>query len=275
MILMASALGINACALPAHATALFDGSAVVRSVSDQEALERSQVAIRAVGDGTIECRLSGDSTVLYVGPTDDSLLHCLAEHRSPGLTLLISSGGGDAVKAIEAANSIAERGWAIRVRGICASSCGNWLIPAASSVTVEPFSAILLHGGPVNSDAYVEAVQDQVEARQRAEYPEVSNEAILEGRRIMRSVMLHLLDAHGAFVEAQDVRPEWYLLDEFAGPDGGFSPSDFAVIDPNYLERQAPRVEQGDYWFPYSPEDRTKLEAMITGAALFYRSPWQ
>lgn len=272
-ILLASALGMNACAPPTRATALVEGGAVARAVSDQEAVERSQIAIRAVGSGTAECRHEGDSTVRYVGPTDDSLLQCLEENSSPGLTLLISSGGGDALKAIEAANAVAERGWSIKVRGICASSCGNYLVPAASSVAVEPFSAILLHGGPENSDAYIQAVQDQAEARQRADYPEVSDEAILEGRRIMRSVMLRLLEAHEEFVEARHVRPEWYQLDEFERPDGGLSPSDFAVIDPSYLAQQAPRVEHAGFWFPRSLEDKSKLATMITGATLFYRSP--
>lgn len=272
MVLMASALGMNACAPPTNAKALVEDSAVVRSVSDQEAVERSEVAIRAVGSGTIECRPDGAATVRYIGPTDDSLLQCLADHPSPGLTLLVSSGGGDALKAIQAADAVAARGWNIRVRGMCASSCGNYLVPAANSVTVEPFSAILLHGGPENSDAYVQAVQDQAEARQRAEYPEASDEAILEGRRIMRSVALRVLDAHEAFVQSRNVGPEWYLLNEFAGPHGGFSPSDFAVADPNYLARQAPSVQQEGYWFPRSPEDKTKLETMIAGAALFYRS---
>lgn len=275
MLLMASVLGMNACAPPTHPKALVDDTAVVRSVSDQEALERSEVAIRAVGSGTIECRSDGASTVRYIGPTDDSLLRCLSGHPSPGFTLLISSGGGDALKAIEAADAVAERGWNIRVRGICASSCGNYLVPAATSVTVEPFSAILLHGGPENSDVYVQAVQDQAEARQRAEYPEASDEAILEGRRIMRSVALRLLDAHEAFVQARNVGPEWYLLDEFAGPHGGFSPSDFAVADPSYLTRQAPGVQQDGYWFPRSPEDKTTLETMIAEATLFYRNSSQ
>lgn len=234
-------------------------------------LERSREAIQRVASGAIECSADAEGAVRYIGPTDDDLLACLSEYGREGRSLIISSGGGDALKALEAADMLVRFELRLEIRGICASSCGNYLVPAASSVSVEPYSAILLHGGPEDSDAYVRAVQDQAEARQRHAYPDATDEAIAQGREIMRSVMRRILDEHTRFIRERGVSAEWYRLVDFGGPPAGFSANDFAVVDPAYAARHVPRTVQDQYWFPCSPADREALAELITGASLFYR----
>lgn len=240
-------------------------------VAELEAIGRSRAAIEAVGSGRVECFVGDDLAVHYTGPTDDNLLACISEFSVDGRSLVVSSGGGDALKAIEAGNALARLGWGIRVVGMCASSCGNYLVPAATSISVEPYSAILLHGGPINSESYIRAVQDQAEAQQRAAYPAVTDELVQQGRDIMRSVMIRLFEEHRIFVERYGIADEWYRLSEFSGPEGGFTPADFAVVDPAYLARQLPRVDQASYWFPCSPEERAAFAALISSSGLFYR----
>ncbi len=253
------------CLLVAGATA------VSASAAGPEPMERSRSAIEAIRSGRPECDLGADQVVRYIGPTDDSLLACLSEYARDGRSLLISSGGGDGRKAIEAGALLARLGWSLRVVGMCASSCGNYLVPAATSVAVEPYSAILLHGGPLDSEAYIQAVQDQVEAKQRTAYPAVTDDLVAEGRAMMRVILLQLVQAQKEFSERHSIAGEWYALSEFDRPAGGLTPTDFAVVDPEYFSRQLGRSEPAEYWFPRSNAEKSDLAALLQGAALFYR----
>jgi hypothetical protein len=236
-----------------------------------DAIARSKTAIEAVASGRSECTLGIDGAVRYVGPTDDGLVACLSEYSRDGRSLVVSSGGGDALKAIEAGEILTRLNWDVRVLGMCASSCGNYIVPAAASVSVEPYSVILLHGGPIDDEGYIRAVQDQAEARQRAAYPGVTEEVVRQGRDLMRSVMLQAIKEHREFSSEHAVGSDWYELGEFEGPVGGFTSSDFAVVDPTYLAREVSRVRQNDFWFPCTVEDRTQMSALVTGAHLYYR----
>lgn len=242
-----------------------------RAAEDGEAVTRSRAAIEAIASGRSECTLGRDGAVRYIGPTDDSLVACLSEYSRDGKSLLISSGGGDASKAIEAGEILTGLHWDVRVLGMCASSCGNYILPSAASVAVEPYSAILLHGGPVDSEAFIRLVQDQAEAKQRAAYPDVTAEVVQQGRTMMRSITMRVVAEHQAFVSEHSVGGDWYDLTEFAGPAGGFTPSDFAVVDPTYLSREVSRVRTGDFWFPCTADERAQMTALITDAQLYYR----
>ncbi len=242
-----------------------------RAADDGEAVARSRAAIEALASGRSECTLGRDGAVRYIGPTDDSLVACLAEYSRDGKSLFVSSGGGDASKAIEAGDILTGLHWDVRVLGMCASSCGNYILPSAASVAVEPYSAILLHGGPVDSEAFIRLVQDQVEAKQRSAYPDVTREFVQQGRTLMRSITIRVIAEHQAFVSEHAVGGDWYDLTEFAGPPGGFTPSDFAVVDPTYFSREVSRVRTGDFWYPRTAEERAKMTELITDAQLYYR----
>jgi hypothetical protein len=155
-------------AIPTLVAAIVTASAapgLARVADGGEAVARSRAAIEAIASGGPECTLERDGVVRYIGPTDDTLVACLSKHSRDGKSLLVSSGGGDASKAIEAGDILSGLHWDVRILGMCASSCGNYIIPSAASVAVEPYSAILLHGGPVDSEAFIQLVQDQVEAK--------------------------------------------------------------------------------------------------------------
>jgi len=134
--LIAWIVGVLACSLAAPARS--------------DALADAREAVRQIDRATI-CRLDPKTGDLrYVGATDDRALACFRRHGA-ATRLVVTSPGGDVLKAIEASALIAEADWQVVVVGLCASSCANYWVPAAESVEVRPYSAILLHGAPTNA----------------------------------------------------------------------------------------------------------------------------
>lgn len=89
-----------------------------------------------------------EDALVFVGSTDSSLVECLQSAPSQTSKLRITSNGGDAALAIQAAGMVTARDYALIVRGFCFSACANYLVPAARSIEVEPYSIVGLHGAP-------------------------------------------------------------------------------------------------------------------------------
>lgn len=81
------------------------------------------------------------------GETHKDLVSCV---EGSGLKfidhLYITSRGGDAWRTLTFALAYKGRIHNVVVRGLCASSCANYIVPLAVNLVVEPRSYILLHG---------------------------------------------------------------------------------------------------------------------------------
>ncbi|HET7811007.1 MAG TPA: hypothetical protein VFL16_10565 [Steroidobacteraceae bacterium] len=103
-----------------------------------------------------ECEYSGTAhRVVYAGPSEDleSCLERLGRKDAAVDELRITSGGGDAWVTLQSALALRGRLDLLVVDGLCASSCADYLLPAAKRVRIEPHSYVLLHGSLSQRDA--------------------------------------------------------------------------------------------------------------------------
>lgn len=67
-------------------------------------------------------------------------------NKNPKKKLIIQSPGGMVEEAIKISKTMQKLKSALIVRGLCASSCANYLIPSATMAYIEIGSIILFHG---------------------------------------------------------------------------------------------------------------------------------
>lgn len=104
----------------------------------------TRTELRALGD-TQWCEYPTPHSVVYAGDSSQ-IGACLDAVKDGEISeLRITSGGGKAWETLQIARRMRGR-INLLVDGLCASSCANYLLPAAKQVRVEPHSYVLLHG---------------------------------------------------------------------------------------------------------------------------------
>ncbi len=102
--------------------------------------------------------MTASNQIFYSGPLTEagvSAFDSLFNKQGDAISeLVITSGGGDAMAAIEMGTLVFDHGLSVIVRNICASSCANYIVPAGKSVVVEKDSLLGWHGGSYQ-DLYV------------------------------------------------------------------------------------------------------------------------
>lgn len=93
------------------------------------------------------CHYAPGGSVTYNGQTSAGLAACL--DGAPGHnihTLNITSDGGDAAQTLALARRYEGRIRHVVVQGWCASSCANYILPIADTVTVPDNAYVVIHG---------------------------------------------------------------------------------------------------------------------------------
>jgi hypothetical protein len=123
-------------------------------------LERSKAALqmpmRALAAGYSDvgeysCHYSG-TEIHYNGNTTLQLVNCLLEAPGGSRTLVITSSGGNVDFAVLAGVVTNDMDLDVQVVGWCASSCANYILPAARRILVDQHSVVFVHGGPQTPD---------------------------------------------------------------------------------------------------------------------------
>jgi hypothetical protein len=74
---------------------------------------------------------------------------CLVRYKASKKTFVVQdSDGGKGIPALALAILIHRHNWDVEVRGLCASSCANWIFPAGKTKYLANQSLLLFHGGP-------------------------------------------------------------------------------------------------------------------------------
>lgn len=100
--------------------------------------------------GAVACETKIIETSTRVGLvgciTKDSADALVEALRRDPRDIVIQSEGGDVAAAIKIAEEIQRHHLSILIRGYCHSSCSNYILPTALSVTVEVDSVVTYHG---------------------------------------------------------------------------------------------------------------------------------
>lgn len=122
-------------------------------------------------------------TLLMEGGIDDASVQAFrAALTDETRRIVLNSTGGSVAPAIDIAEDILARGLDVEVRGICASSCANYLFVAGQTKWIAPGALVLWHGAPggrVSADEQRERFRAAI-TRSRPEASQVEVEATID-----------------------------------------------------------------------------------------------
>lgn len=168
-------------------------------------VESNLELLRATSNGVSTCRRI-DHDLIYVGETDVEFFECLLQNQEID-RLHITSHGGDVTFAIAGAQEIHRRKINVTIYGFCSSSCANYVIPAAASVTVRYPTLIMLHGAPPGDEA---ALRQSISREfEKFSLPDEEKPALIEAQVHKLTAVRRL---HDAFTRQFDIGPLWYAL---------------------------------------------------------------
>ena len=208
-----------------------------------------------------ECKADGDK-VHYIGHTGKALKKCLMDHPQ-AKTLVITSWGGEVTAALDSANVVAERNMAIHILGICFSSCGNYIVPAAKKLTVLPYSAIALHGAPPKGETTIRTTV--FEALKKAGLPEEQITEELLDEQVQ--TILNVRYQHEAFQKQKSVGSAWYDLDFLSSlPEE----ADLRlIVSMPFIKACLPSVTIEQYWYATTTETIKTMRSHLAGHLVF------
>lgn len=224
-----AALGMSTFVMPASAAA-DDYVPSAASAEDVRAANRELIALR---DQMQSKCIQHDGRLQYIGATNIQLVDCLL-HRAPETQLLtISSAGGEVEFAIWAASILHGAEMNLHVLGSCASSCANYLVPAADRVYIDRISTIMVHGAPQPT------VRAEVEEMLKSygtkpSDPDFDGTVDLNLSRLNATVRLHQW-----FVTQHDIGPGYSDV----GNIDTVSPDALLVVDPEVFRDCGPHIE--------------------------------
>lgn len=210
-------------------------------------------------------RCEAEKTALtYVGPTDARLTACLQAHPK-ATSLRITSLGGPVSDAIVAARIVGGRGMTVEVAGFCGSSCGNYVIAAATRLDVLPDSVIMLHGAPPADPA---VQRDQaIAALDQAGIPEDENDGA-----VLRSAVAQLQAQralHDRFAADFAVGNQWYDLTAYYRAVQDQDDAPMLLISPEFARACLGHPAIGTFWYPATDEARMRVRQVLGGPAMF------
>lgn len=250
---------------------------------DSDAFELSTAAVAKLQkhleeeSSTCESRMVGGKIVVrYIGSTDEPLLKCALQYASlETAKWIITSGGGVSDFAIPVAYLFAARNWEIVVIGHCTSSCANYLVPAAKSVSVEKYSVLLLHGSPhtyeevINPDA-ANTVCQEVAKWHPNETPQQIEVRCRDARDALRSTIA----IHDDFAHAMQIGNAWFDFDPRTGSLELFhngAENGYVMADRELYESCVAGPSDDAYWQPVTEADWNAIGRLIPSKKLYRR----
>ena len=117
---------------------------VIPTVSEREL----EVSMRHFSTGEVPLITVKGSSIIYRGEINRDGHDALVVHaeRSNISELTITSPGGSAYWGIRIGEVVYENGWDVRVRGLCYSSCANYIFPAGRKKIIEDGGIVGWHG---------------------------------------------------------------------------------------------------------------------------------
>jgi hypothetical protein len=151
--------------------------------------------------GLHQCFESGVTTsadglvVCLVGTITAKVAADVERLDRPISKLIVNSNGGDVRSAMLIGRRLHKDQTVLEIRGICFSSCANYLVPAAKAVLVRKDAFIAMHGS-------VPRTLEEYRASQARPHPSASAE--IEGFRVVSSGILAEQDEYFKYIGVDD-----------------------------------------------------------------------
>ena len=228
------------------------------------AFERSKYAIDETAllkrESRSLCEITGNH-VRYAGSTDLGLYTCLYEAAQAGANhLTITSFGGPVVNAIPAANIIASHEMSVSILGVCASSCGNYIAPAAVRLSVLPFSVWSVHGAPEGAN---ETALRSAMANSGASEEQIERSIAQNIRQSQNTVALH-----EAFRARHGIQSGLYDADLIKSAEDKLGSPNLLYLSPETATACVPAIRAENFWGPDSPDEEAKLQQLFPSRTL-------
>ncbi|MEM1105651.1 MAG: hypothetical protein AAGH87_04610 [Pseudomonadota bacterium] len=230
------------------------------------------------------CLTIDAGTVRLRGDVDGAMEACAELALTPEIRrVVVNSPGGSTQAGREIGRMIARSPRTLVIDGQCASSCGNYFVPAAVRIEATPGSVIALHGTP----------DPALAARSAEQLGEELSAELMAGRITgaeRRAALDNLsrtasqqLDAEARFAADFSVPPGWRLYREDPEEplsdtyrrhfDGAPRPSPVAgpailIVEPTMLESCLPQLDSFDYRSTFEesvisdPDVRAEIEGL-------------
>ena len=265
-ILLAIVLGVNIAALGCSSATAPRSSELSRFNAEYVEAKLAYSELRELSKArTHRCEPRGGDTVVYIGRTEDGLTACLEENPTASV-LRITSGGGNVREAIPAARIVAARSMSVEVLAQCASSCGNYILPAAASVKVLPFSVVLLHGAPPSDSGKV--LRGLEESLRKAGRVSKMDDPEFVQRQLDTHLQTRRL--HDDFRQSEGVEEEWYELSfYYRFLDENDLNAGFLIVSADFARKCiGGTTEIADFWEPKSDIERGLADSLVIGPTL-------
>lgn len=93
------------------------------------------------------CKLKDENTLYLKGSTDQKMLACVEKYADQPVTqVILKSRGGKVSTALQIGDILSGFDAHMEVKSECNSSCANYFLPVARSVTLRKNAVIILHG---------------------------------------------------------------------------------------------------------------------------------
>lgn len=192
-----------------------------------------------------EC-IVNQQKIKYSGELSKHTLDCL--NASPNAeTLIITSTGGEVEVSIDIAREVKRRNMSVEVLAMCASSCGNYIIPAAENVVVHPYAAILLHGAPADEEEVMRTLL--IDALKEAGVPEESITKELVDQHL--TPLLNTRKKHEDFQLEFNIKDKWYSANfELSNQIESEEQPDFVLVHPEIALNCNAINNKEKFWYP-------------------------
>lgn len=150
-----------------------------------------------------QCAAVGKQSLVYVGDSGAGLAECIRRNNLDTIReLRITSGGGSAQGTMKLMRSLIGKLDLVVVDKECASSCANYVLPAAKRIMVLPDSYVLLHGSITEHPTHQVFIgaspdlspnwkQEALKQGARQLHADVADQATFESMRLSCAEWLH------------------------------------------------------------------------------------
>jgi len=204
------------------------------------------------------CQKINATTVRLSGTIGEIMQDCALALLTADIdTVIVRSGGGEVYAGRAIGYKIGDRPRTLIVDKICLSSCGNYFVPAAAQVRLNPGAVIGLHGTPdpqmlgvAGLEAHLAELQKNKSASALGAERSLNKRRDKEGKQLVEEAKFaSRFSVPKGWRLYRDIgdSPEGWVKHFVAGSDADVTPDKFLIVEQPMLASCLPHIKFSDY----------------------------